>query len=296
MKIRSASIAVAAVVACLLAGGAQAVTFNDPVGDTIVLPEGADVSTVTRLDISTVDVTNTPAGVLTFRVNVTSPTIGPATIVSVDLDLDRNTATGDEGVEAILTYVVNPDGSTSLDFERWNGSALAPVTTTMATASFAAGIVTFTVPRSELEDTRGFNFESFAIAFRSDLMAFVADVAPNTTQPYSYDLTGLAPPPPPRLTASRAVGAPVRPTAGRAFSVSTVVKRQDTGATLRTGTVACVVRVGTARVRAVGRFSGGRARCALTVPRTARGKTLRGTMTIRAADATVRVNFSFRVR
>ena len=297
MKRRSPLAVVAvAVAAFLLAGGAFAVTFTDPTGDLIVLPEGADVSTVAALDITTVDATNTPAGVVTFRVATTQPTMPTASIIALILDLDRNPATGDDGTEADLTFDIDPSGVSSFEFQRWNGTALVPVTPTTATAGYANGALTVTVPRSELENTRGFNFDVITLAFRSDLMAFAADVAPDTEAPFSFDLTGLAPPPPPRLTATKPVGAPARPIAGRAFSMSSVVKRQDTGATLTSGTVACVVRIGTARVRAVGRFAGGRARCALTVPRTARGKTMRGTMTIRSAGGTVTVPFSFRVR
>lgn len=297
MKRRSPLVVVAvAVGAFLLAGGALAVTFTDPTGDPLALPEGADVSTVLPLDITTVDVTNTPAGVVTFRVATTQPTMPLASFVVIIIDLDRNPATGDEGTEAILAFDTDPSGVSTFDFERWNGSALVPVTPTTATGGYAAGALTVTVPRSELENTRGFNFDVVTLAFRADLMAAAVDFSPDSDTSSSFDLTGLAPPPPPRLTATKPVGAPARPVAGRAFSMSSVVKRQDTGATLTSGTVACVVRIGTARVRAVGRFAGGRARCALTVPRTAKGKTLRGTMTIRSAGGTVTVPFSFRVR
>lgn len=298
MRIRPAFVAAAAVVvfACLLAGGALAATFSDPVGDTFVAPSGADASSVTPVDITGLEVTNTAAGLVTFRITVTAQTLPRLSSLDVVLDLDKNVATGDEGADASLGLLVLPDGTTAFSFDRWNGTELVDVTTTTtAAASFTAGVLTITVPRSELLDTRGFDFVGIGLAFTTDLSVVVLDVAPDTEQPFSYDLVGLPPPPPPKLSASKPVGAPGRPTAGKAFSVSSLVKRQDTGATLTSGTVACVVRVGTARIRAVGRFSGGRARCALTVPRTAKGKTLRGTMTIRSAGGRVAASFSFRV-
>jgi hypothetical protein len=287
-------VAILLVSACLAAGAAVAATFTDAVADTFVIPQGADVTGVTPVDLTSIDVTNTPDGLVTFRFTVTSQTLPPNTILGAVLDTDRNPSTGDEGIEVVVDFVVAPDLTNELVVARWNGTELVEAPT-IATSSFAAGVLTITIPRSELVNTQAFTFEAVALVFRADLQAAIADVAPDTATPYAYELVGIAPPAPLRLTASKPTGAPARPRAGRRFSVSTGVTRQDTGAAVTSGNVACNVRVGTARVRAAGRFSGGRARCTLTVPRTAKGKTLRGTMTIRSAGATVTRVFSFRV-
>lgn len=297
MKRGPVLVAIFLISACIAAGAALAATFSDPVGDTIVIPQGADVTGVTPVDLTSIDVTNTPDGLVTFRITVSNQTLPPNAILGAVLDADRNASTGDEGIEIIIDYVVLPNLTAELVLARWNGTDLVEAPTT-ATASFAAGVLTITVPRSDLANTLGFNFEIVSLVFRADLQAAIADVAPDTTTPFTYELTGIAPPAPPaapRLTASKPTGVPARPRAGRRFSVSAGVTRQDTGAAVTSGNVACNVRVGAARVRAAGRFSGGRARCTMTVPRTAKGKTLRGTITIRSAGATVTRAFSFRV-
>ncbi|MBA2741222.1 MAG: hypothetical protein H0U46_04340 [Actinobacteria bacterium] len=49
------------------------------------------------------------------------------------------------------------------------------------------------------------------------------------------------------------------------------------------------------KVRATGAFSGGQARCVVALPRNAKGKTLRGSITVRAAGAKLTRAFSYRV-
>jgi hypothetical protein len=74
---------------------------------------------------------------------------------------------------------------------------------------------------------------------------------------------------------------PRRPQAGRTFTASMVATRSDTGATLAGGQVSCTATVGgkrlAARVRA---FAGSRARCGWRIPASARGKRIRGTVTV----------------
>jgi hypothetical protein len=77
--------------------------------------------------------------------------------------------------------------------------------------------------------------------------------------------------------------------------VSSTITRSDTFETVSAGSVVCVVRAGATRVRAVGRFRGGSAQCAMTVPKSASRKTLRGTITVSALDTSVSKPFSFRV-
>lgn len=296
MRLGPALVLTLIVGACLVAGTALATTFTDATGDTIVLPEGADVSGMTPVDITAIDVTNTPDGLVTFRITVTNQTLPPFTIIGPVLDVDRNGATGSEGIEATLDFIVSGDGTTALDFTRWNGTEFVSLPQTAATASFAAGVVTITVPRSELSNTRGFDFFVVALVVRSDFQAIIADGVPDAADNLTYELVRIAPEAPPRLAATRPSGAPARPAAGRRFVVSTVARRLDTSAPLTAGRVTCAVRIGTARLRATGGFAAGRARCSMTIPRTAGGKTLRGTMTIRAAGTTITVPFSFRVR
>jgi hypothetical protein len=296
MRIGPAAVAALAVaVASVVVGAALAASFSDPVGDTMVLPPGGDVTGVTAPDITSVEVTNTPDGILTFRISLANTALSAPTVVGVVLDLDKDPSTGENGVEAIIDLAYGTGLPGGLVFDRWNGSELEEVVPTRATVTPTEGLVTITVPRSELFDTRGLGVGAVAFAENVFGTARIADIAPDDEDFFLYDLVGLPPPPPPRLSASRAVGAPARPRAGEAFVVSTRVRRDDAGAVVTSGRVACSVRVGGARIRAGGAFASRRARCTMRVPATARGKTLRGSMTIRSAGSSVTRAFAFRV-
>jgi hypothetical protein len=118
------------------------------------------------------------------------------------------------------------------------------------------------------------------------------DDAPNT-ELWSYELVGL---PAPRLSTQRLLVRPAQPIAGRSFTVQALVRRSDSGETVTSGSVSCTARVGTTRLRTRGGFGGGRAQCVVSVPRNAKGKTLRGTLTVRAAGASLSRPFSYRIR
>ena len=107
------------------------------------------------------------------------------------------------------------------------------------------------------------------------------------------------PPPPPlalTLRASKPVAVPARPVAGKAFAIRIAVIRGDTGAPLPSGTVTCKVRLGLKALPAVGRVrAGGRAACTMTIPRSARGKSLRGTIRVTFRNVSVSKPFSYTV-
>lgn len=59
------------------------------------------------------------------------------------------------------------------------------------------------------------------------------------------------------------------------------------------GTVGCRVLAAGTRVPATGRVEAGSAQCAFVVPRTARGKVLRGTISVSTGGKTVARDFAF---
>jgi hypothetical protein len=190
--------------------------------------------------------------------------------------------------------VVDPTTGTGLEFDRWDGSELVPVAMTAATGAFENGVLTINVPRAELLDTRGFEFGALGAVFRPDFSAFALDIVPDEEEFLVYDLIGLAPPPPPRLTATAVNGTPAQPKAGRRFVVRALVTLEG-GGIVASGRASCAVRVGTKPLRSTGRLGNSLAQCTMTVPRNAKGKVLRGTMTMRHAGATIKRAFSFRV-
>jgi hypothetical protein len=100
--------------------------------------------------------------------------------------------------------------------------------------------------------------------------------------------------------ALRAQALTIRPRVVRAGELVTArmhVVRVDTGATVRTGVVSCVARAGSARLQPLSRrFTSGRAACDFRVPSGARGKTLRGSISVAVGEATVTRTFGRAIR
>jgi hypothetical protein len=283
----SAAVSALAVAAALAATPVAAdESFEDPLFDA---PGGAP-------DITTVAVSNTGDGNVTFQITIdnfeTLPRPPSSRVhLTLQLDLDKNPSTGDpvagQEASAVFRNILVSNGS--VDFFRWNGSELADVPETNMSSNLAGGVLTFVVNRSELMGVAGFAFRIDGLTF-TDGVGPAFDFAPDEGT-WSYDLVF----PPPTLSATKPAGAPVRPVAGRMFTVRSVVTRSDTEARVTSGTVRCTARIGSARLRTSGRFQGGRAKCVMAIPHKARGKMLRGTMTIGAAWAAVTVAFSFRI-
>ncbi len=268
--------------------GAQT-TFQDPEADQ------RNTEDLVAPDITSVQVSNTRDGVVTFRVTIGDHgTLPPASAIVLLFDTDREFGTGDQGFEYAVSHLVDESSQASIVLERWDASIfrLVAIPATAITSNFEAGVFTVSVPRGALGNTIGFDFGLYAARFDLDGDDHAVDDAPNTDL-WTYDLSGL---PAPRLSTQRLVVTPGRPVAGRTFTVGALVRRSDTGGAVGAATVTCTARVGKARVRAIAAFSGGQARCVVSIPRNATGKALRGTLTVRAAGARLSRPFSYRVR
>jgi hypothetical protein len=253
-------------------------SFVDAAGDQRG-PQGAG------LDITLVEVTNTNDGVVTFRVTIGNHRVlPPRSFIAVFFDLDKNQDTGDLGDDAQIGW--SPESGLTL--ERWGGDRFVRFSVHELEAGFSDGVFTLRIPRTELANAASFDF------LIGTLMAAEqgngTDVAPALGSHWTYEIVERF-----TLSASRPTATPKQPVAGKRFTVSMAVTRADTGEALGSGSVLCAARVGTAKLRAVSRYASGTARCAMTVPRGTRGKTLRGTITARGGGSSVTKSFSFRV-
>jgi hypothetical protein len=158
----------------------------------------------------------------------------------------------------------------------------------------AGGVVTLDVHRSELGDSNGLGFTVVTADLNASADAIVGiDVAPDDDPFFTYTFTNKAAL---RLEATRLSTSPARPRAGKPFAVNLAVRRSDTGNGITSGSVSCRALAGTQSLPAKGRVGGGVGRCAFVVPASAKGKLLRGTITVRSGGKSVAADFKYLVR
>ena len=295
----------AGLVAACLAATAGAVsrsnsaTYTDPAGDSGAGP-----------DVTAITVSNDDTGKITFQVAVPNrAALGPTDFVLVFLDTDANSATGMSGNE----YVVAFAGPLALVFQPDSSGALQPVSLPTFSGSYAGGTATFSVNRTDIGVTTGV-IRFFAIT-SGDALTTKSDDAPDGDGAYLYAVNVNTAPPaatPPAATppAAPAATAPAtqpltlkvaslrvsKAVAGKPFTAGMQVTRSDTSASLTQGTIACSATLAgkPLPVRSKG-FKSGLAGCTWLLPGTARGKTIRGTITVTYDRASVKRSFSARV-
>jgi hypothetical protein len=138
----------------LTAGSALAARgYSDSAGDANAAP-----------DITSVNVAEAAAGMLTIGVSVGNFQALPANSwVNLWFDLDSDQSTGDDGDEALVRY--SADGA--MELYAWDGSRLVAGSTSGVTGTFAAGVLTFSVPRSSIAAVGSFGI--LAVSSRGQL-------------------------------------------------------------------------------------------------------------------------------
>ncbi len=272
-------------------------TFDDALGEDPAAP-----------DIATVRVSNDDEGTLTFRVALPNrPTITQETRFNVYIDADDNVKTGlgsilgDKlaGMDYRLLYDLRLHGDPELwllscrdSVCGWNG--------TKVPLGYAGG-PTFEIDRSELGDTRRFRFflsvaDGYvwdAVTRSYDFTNAHGDSAPDApARAWAYNVK-LGPS---RLLVQRFSTTPAEPVAGKTFVAKLKVTRDDSGAFVTTGNVACSATVSRARlpVRRSG-FARGSAFCEWRVPEGSSGKSLRGSIGVTLSGKTAKKAFALRV-
>jgi hypothetical protein len=97
------------------------------------------------------------------------------------------------------------------------------------------------------------------------------------------------------LKAGKAITVPAKPKAGKTVVVGAAVIRVETGAGISAGTVKCAARIGTKALPASGKVGSGVAACKLSLPKTSKGKLVKGTITVTVQGHAIKVPFSFKV-
>jgi hypothetical protein len=255
---------------------ANTATFQDSTSERELAP-----------DITTVVVSNTDTGVITFKINVTGRTaLTEDMYVAITVDADNNAATGDPGP-------ITPGGEYAIELfqgnatlYRWDGTTYSRRANDPPQTSLIFSGLSIRINASELGNTRHLNFNTFVatgVIFDRrtgdiDFSKAVDDFAPDLGHGlwnYRVKVGAL------KLAVKSFALSPSRPQAGRNFTASMVATRSDTGATLTGGQVSCTAAVAGKRLAARAHaFSGNRARCAWQIPASARGRRLSGKVTV----------------
>ena len=278
---------------------ANSATFTDSTGENPASP-----------DITTIVVSNTDAGTLSFRFNIPNRAqLGQDMVMLLWVDSDNNAATGTPGPE-------DPPGSDYV-FElvrgeiflyRWDGTGFTrrfgdPSSVTL-TYAYANGSLTVRINASELGNTRRLRFYVLLIGGIQYDPVTQEPFCPTPPCPsddapgggaglYPYQVIMAKP----SLVVRRLTTTPRAPTAGKQFTMKVTAARSDTGAVLRNGRVTCVGRAGKARLRArVARVVGGAVTCTWLIPANAKGKTFRGSASVRFEGLSAARSYSARIR
>jgi hypothetical protein len=210
----------------------------------------------------------------------------PGDSYRVHFDTDASEATGapaEAGPLAGADFMVDVSGA-SPTLNRWDGATFAAVVPQPSMTrrwSEEYGGPMLTIPRNALGGPSRIRFV-FSTANAED-----RDLAPDRGA-WSYAVTPFA------LTATNLrLGAAH---AGRRFTASMMVMRSDFETALDRGAIACRASAGRSKLSGRGRFDRGRAACSWTIPRTARGKLVRGSISARFDGATASRSFAVRVR
>jgi hypothetical protein len=298
-------VALAAVLAALFAltptGGASPartaanrVTFEDSTGED---PQGPDITTVV--------VSNDDRGNLTWVINVPGrPTLTPDMEFDILINSDSNSATGDPqllGADYILVLIGPIGGPAEVGLFRWNGTdyTITGVPQSSLIFGYANGGATIKMNASELGNARRMQFLVLAltgVALGADGQLNYdnarIDFAPDRGRGmYSFDVRIT----PPRLVVRSFGMRPPTPRVGRPLSAFVTFARSD-GTPPTAPSVTCRATLGGRALPASGSsVTGGRATCRWALPASARGKTIRGTVTVRSGGLRASRSFSRRV-
>ena len=260
--------------------GPDTAMFPDATGDHDAAP-----------DLTAVRVSDTRTGWITFSMTTPNYAVLPEqSAIVISIDADDNPRTGDSGTELQLSLAA---GEVAL--QRWDGEQFAPDDLpTRARHRNAANVVALDLHVSELGKSSRFRFSVLSADVNAAIQSVVAvDVAPDDLTFWRYSLANR---PALKLSAKGFVTTLGRPRAGKPFAIDLPVTRSDTGRAITSGTVSCRVLAAEKRVAAKGRVVRGAGRCAFVVPASARGKVLRGTVTVRSGGESVAADFSYVVR
>jgi hypothetical protein len=289
----AAVVATLAAMPALALGGAartasNSQTFTDSVGEDPAAP-----------DITGIVVSNDDAGNIVFQINISNrPELTQDMLLLLFVDSDQNPSTGDTSALGADYVIQLAPGE--VDLFQWNGTDyVAAQAQTSLTYQYGATGATIHVSAAELGKTKGFNFGADAISGivvgptgDPDFTNVHIDLAPDRGHGfYGYEVkTTLT------LTVTAFTTSPKPAKAGKPFSAGMAATESDTAAAVQQGTVRCAATIaGKPLAKKSSRVSNGIAACVWQIPKTAKGKTIRGTVTLIVQGVQVARSFSSKI-
>jgi hypothetical protein len=262
-------------------------TFNDSTGEDPNAP-----------DITSVVVSNDDAGNITFKINISNrPALTDDMAIFLLLNTDNNTSTGDTDVLG-ADYLVELDPG-AVGLGKWNGSDFDFTTPqTSLTYSYDTTGATIHVSQADLGGVKVLAFAAEAISGittdasgNPDLTNAHRDLAPDPGHGlYTYNVIT-------KLTIAKTAfaTAPTPAKAGARFSASLAATESDTNGPLSAATVTCSATLMGKKLPATHTLANGVASCFWKLPKTAKGFTLRGTITVTKQGTTLAKSFAAKV-
>lgn len=252
--------------------------FTDPASDANGAPDVTDVS-----------VFNDAFNRVIFGARIAGgKAMAADSEITFVVDADQNPDTGSSGWD----YWIVLDGAQKWNLFSWDGAQWIEAPATTVKTSFVDDIVLFGIDRSELGNTSSFDFFVEANKLADD-QPVATDSAPDGDGVWSYATVtktfGLAASPIVVVTKGG-------PRIGKPFIAGYVVGRTDSPELMLAPKSTCVATVAGKRIAARIVQDHDVAACRLTVPKTAKGKLLKLTLTTTSGGKTVTKSYSTRIR
>jgi hypothetical protein len=267
---------------------ANSQTFADSTGEDANAP-----------DITGVAVSNDDAGNITFKINISNrPAMTPDMVIFLLVDSDQKVTTGDPQGPG-TDYLIELDPG-SVGLFQWNGTdyVFAQSQTSLTFAYDATG-ATIKINANDLGKTKGMNFFAAAISGivtdasgNPDFTNAHRDFAPDPGHGlYSYKvLTKLT------LGVTAFTTTPKPAKSGKNFTAGFAATESDTGGPVASGTITCNATIAFKHITPTAKaLRSGIAACQWHLPKTAKGKTLRGTVTLTVQGVKVTRSFTARI-
>jgi hypothetical protein len=221
------------------------------------------------------------ATAVTFIVDLANQTkLEENQLVVILIDSDLNQETGLNGVDALLAMVTGDE----VGLFRWNGTQFV-VSESQSAYGYHYGGFRLAVARSELALTTG-TLRFFVLTFPAES----GDASPDSsfaeyTLPSDPLTLQIA-----RFTAAKTV------VAGKRYTAALQARRSDLAELSSAGEVVCAAKVGAKKVKVTATFPADRATCSGVVPKSAKGKTLKVTVTLTLDGVRVTRTASIKVK